>query len=115
MTGKGSRFGAFLKPVEELAVEVGSEEAAASPAPISEPTTDSAAYLLRRFPRDEALARMGNGVRASSKHHLEDYVRDLKRSGWPATEARVMEALFELLEADSEFRTLATRYLTGQP
>ena len=114
MTGKGSRFGAFLKTAEDPVTEAVPDEVTASPVPEHEPTVESGPYLLRRFPRDEALARLGNGVRSSSKHHLEDYVRELKRRGWPATEARVMEALFELLDRNPEFRKLATEYLTGQ-
>lgn len=146
-TGKGSRFGAFLKPSEEPVPESPAtdrqptDRQPTDPQPTRAPVretgaksgataapgkargdkaaadaakADAEAYLLRRFPRDEALARLGNGVRASSKHHLEDYVRELKRGGWPATEARVMEALFELLDIDAAFRARATVYLTGQ-
>jgi hypothetical protein len=103
MSSKSSRFGAFLKPSDDSAPDEVAAEPTSTPL-LSVPAPEPAAYLLRRFPRDEALARLGNGVRASSKHHLEDYVRELKRGGWPATEARVMEALFELLDLDPAFR-----------
>ena len=108
MSGKPSRFGAFL-PAEttpELEAVTSPTEAPAA--------VNSGAYLLRRFQRDEAVARLGNGVRAACKYRLEDYVRELKRDGWPATEARVMEAMFELLDADPEFRASVTTYLTGK-
>ena len=113
MSGKGGRFGAFLKASVDPAPEQAADKSVDTPTPPVS-TAQSGAYLLRRFARDEALARLGNGVRASSKHHLEDYVRELKRGGWPATEARVMEALFELLDLDPAFRATATHYLTGQ-
>lgn len=109
-----TRFGGFLQPATPAA-EPG------SPAQVEEVMTTVAVageapepYLLRRFAREEAVARLGNGVRASTKHRLEDYVRELKRAGWPATEARVMEAMFELLDEDPDFRARVTLYLTGK-
>lgn len=112
MPGKPGRFGGFLQPATPA-------EKAEEPAPVVEtpaaPAGESSGpYLLRRFSRDEAVARLGNGVRAPTKHRLEDYVRELKRGGWPATEARVMEAMFELLDEDPDFRARVTTYLTGQ-
>ena len=108
---KPSRFGSFLKPAAE-------PETAPPPvsvvAPLPTMETESGPYLLRRFPRDEAVARLGTGVRASSKYRLEDYVRELKRDGWPATEARVMEAMFELLDEDPSFRARVREHLTGR-
>ena len=115
---KSSRFGGFLKPAEGAAVPEPVVEPAASPvspvvpAPAGE--AEDGPYLLRRFPKEEAVARLGNGVRASSKYRLEDYVRELKRDGWPATEARVTEAMFELLDEDAAFRTRVRDYLIGR-
>lgn len=114
MPGKPSRFGGFLQPAvpaEEREAEVATEEI--PPAPRGK-TSTSEPYLLRRFAREEAVARLGNGVRAATKHRLEDYVRELKREGWPATEARVMEGMFELLDEDPDFRVRVTIYLTGK-
>ena len=113
MSSKPGRFGGFLQST----TPAGTTEAAVPPketqaAPGGE-TSTSEPYLLRRFAREEAVARLGNGVRAATKHRLEDYVRELKRGGWPATEARVMEGMFELLDEDLAFRARVTTYLTG--
>jgi hypothetical protein len=114
MSGKPGRFGGFLQPAVtagEREAEVAVEEIPASSAGL---TLTPEPYLLRRFAREEAVARLGNGVRAATKHRLEDYVRELKRGGWPATEARVMEGMFELLDEDPDFRNRVTVYLTGK-
>ena len=114
MSGKPGRFGGFLQPsvtAGEREVEIAVEE---TPTVSAEATSTSEPYLLRRFAREEAVARLGNGVRAATKHRLEDYVRELKRGGWPATEARVMEGMFELLDEDPDFRARVTAYLTGK-
>ncbi|GAA4004074.1 hypothetical protein GCM10022631_13740 [Deinococcus rubellus] len=70
-------------------------------------------YLLRRFPRGEPTAPLGHKVRLDPKYLLEDYVRQLKRDGWPASESRVMEAMFELMASNTSWREELTRYLTG--
>ena len=102
----------------QLAAEVHHEPTAEV---IREPVTEPAvpeqpaisAYLLQRFPKAEAQARLGNGVRAATKYALEDYVKRLKRQGWPASEAHVMEGMFILVERSPEFRDVLTRFLTG--
>ncbi len=81
--------------------------------PVDAPQATGTPYLLQRFSKGEALARLGNGVRAVTKYALEDYVQRLKRQGWPVTEARVMEGMFILLEQDPEFQDALTRFLTG--
>ncbi|WP_161884241.1 hypothetical protein [Deinococcus alpinitundrae] len=73
----------------------------------------SGPYLLRRFPRGEPTAPLGHKVRLEPKYLLEDYVRQLKRDGWPASESRVMEAMFELMADNPSWREELTRYLTG--
>lgn len=120
MAERKRRFGGFLEPGQITLPEStpqpqdGVIEAEATSAVIPSREPEDVPYLLRRFPRDEALARLGNGVRAASKYHLEDYVRALKRAGWPASEARAIEAMFELLGADQAFREKVTTYLTGK-
>lgn len=71
-------------------------------------------YLFRQFSRTDPQAPLGNRVRLEAKHHLEDYTRDLKRAGYPATEARVLEALMLLLAEDATLRSTLTTYLTGK-
>lgn len=104
----------------------GAEERPAD-APVSNPLTGSGApaqamtepvaltgpYLTRSFPRGEPAVGLGARVRVAAKYVLEDYTQSLKRAGWPATETRVMEAMFHLLEEDVEVRARVTRYLTG--
>lgn len=110
MTRKpASRFD-FL---DEVAAEVALvEEASPSPAPA--PVNASQPYLFQPVPRTEPLAPLGNRVRLPAKHALEDYVRMLKRDGYPATEARVLEALMLLLDEDAGVQARVTEYLTGK-
>ena len=109
MTRK-SRFD-FLNEV--AAEPTPSTSEATTPTP-STPATDTP-YLFQQHPRTEAQAPLGNRVRLPAKHALEDYVRDLKRAGYPATEARVLEALMLTLRDDPDVRSKVTTYLTGKP
>ena len=77
------------------------------------PLSLTGAYLTRSFPRGEPTVGLGARVRVAAKYVLEDYTQSLKRAGWPATEARVMEAMFHLLEEDADVRARVTAYLTG--
>lgn len=101
------------------------DEVAAEPATPTEPQAQvrsdpvppegpTPPYLFRQFPRTDPQAPLGNRVRLEAKHHLEDYTRDLKRAGYPATEARVLEALMLLLAEDATLRRTLTAYLTGK-
>ncbi len=85
------------------------DEVAAEPQPAIESVPQSTpatttpgtktAYLYQAHSRTEPLAPLGNRVRLPAKHILEDFVRDLKRAGHPATETRALEALMLLLAA----------------
>lgn len=105
MTGK-NRFD-FL---DEVAAE--EPQASSLPTPTS-PGQQDRPYLYQQHPRTEPLAPLGNRVRLPAKHALEDYVRDLKRAGHPATEARVLEALMLLVQEDVEVKRKLDAYLTG--
>lgn len=110
MTRKpASRFD-FL---DEVAAEPApAKEAASTPMPAQ--GSEGQPYLFQPVPRTEPLAPLGNRVRLPAKHALEDYVRALKRDGYPATEARVLEALMLLLGEDSAVQARVTQYLTGK-
>lgn len=114
MPRKPDRFG-FL---DEVAAEPATPDEKVSSdeiRPSVEDTNASATpYLFQQHPRTEPQAPLGNRVRLVAKHHLEDYVRDLKRAGYPATEARVLEALMLLLGEDDTTRRLVSAYLTGR-
>lgn len=114
MTRKQSRFD-FL---DEVAAEPTASTEKVSSDEIKPGTEDtnssSTPYLFQQHPRTEPQAPLGNRVRLVAKHHLEDYVRDLKRAGYPATEARVLEALMLLLGEDEATRRLVSVYLTGR-
>ena len=107
MTGK-NRFD-FL---DEVAAE--EPQASSLPTPTS-PGQQDRPYLYQQHPRTEPLAPLGNRVRLPAKHALEDYVRELKRAGYPATEARVLEALMLMIDEDSEMKSRLHVYLTGKP
>ncbi|CAM3929302.1 hypothetical protein [Deinococcus marmoris] len=70
-------------------------------------------YLYEPMNRNEAQAPLGNRVRLTAKHELEDYVRALKRAGHPATEGRVLEALMLLLK-DHAIQAQVNSFLTGR-
>jgi hypothetical protein len=108
MTRKpASRFD-FL---DEVAAEVAQGEEASPPPALA---SSSQPYLFQPVSRTEPLAPLGNRVRLPAKHALEDYVRTLKRDGYPATEARVLEALMLLLDEDPAVQARVTHYLTGK-
>lgn len=99
------------------------DEVAAEPQPVIDSIATSTpasttpitrtAYLYQAHSRTEPLAPLGNRVRLPAKHILEDFVRDLKRAGHPATETRALEALMLLLAEDAEVRARVAIYLTG--
>lgn len=80
--------------------------------PAASPPEPVRPYLFQTFSRSEPLAPLGNRIRLPAKHHLEDYVRVLKRAGYPATESRILEALMLQLD-DTEVRRRVTLYLVG--
>lgn len=86
----------------------------ADPSPVPPQVSERQPYLFQPVPRTEPLAPLGNRVRLPAKHALEDYVRALKRDGYPATEARVLEALMLLLNEDTTVQARVTEYLTGK-
>lgn len=94
--------------------EVAAEPRTADITPTSQ-SEQGTPYLFQQHSRTEPQAPLGNRVRLAAKHVLEDYVRSLKRAGYPATEARVMEAMMLLLNEDEILRTKVTAYLTGKP
>lgn len=112
MTRKpASRFD-FLDEV--VAEPTPTKEASPSPVPTPAQVSEDRPYLFQPMPRNEPLAPLGNRVRLPAKHALEDYVRTLKRDGYPATEARVLEALMLLLGEDLALQARVTQYLTGK-
>lgn len=114
MTRKQSRFDFLDEVAAEPAApteKVRTDQIKPSTEAISPSETP---YLFQPHPRTEPQAPLGNRVRLAAKHHLEDYVRDLKRAGYPATEARVLEALMLLLGEDDTTRRAVTLYLTGR-
>ncbi len=84
------------------------------PAAVGEQTRPAvqAPYLLRPMAQ-EAQIQAGLRLRASLKHQLARYVLDLKQTGYPASEAKVVEVLIMSLD-DPEQRRRITSVLTGQ-
>ncbi|GHF65231.1 hypothetical protein HNQ07_004706 [Deinococcus metalli] len=118
MTKKaGNRFNFLDEVAGEPATDQGSTPPAAPAAapPVEPRTAESGPYLFRQHPRGEPQAPLGNRIALPAKHVLEDYVRGLKRAGYPATEARVLEGLLLLLQDDPEVRARLATYLTGRP
>lgn len=114
MTRKPDRFGFLDEVTAEPAASTERVRSDQIKPSAETPSASEAPYLFQPHPRTEPQAPLGNRVRLVAKHHLEDYVRDLKRAGYPATEARVLEALMLLLGEDDTTRRAVTSYLTGR-
>lgn len=111
---RGSRFD-FLDEVAAEEPQEVQEPETGNPVTVPSAAPQAGPYLFQQHPRNEPLAPLGNRVRLPAKHSLEDYVRELKRAGYPATEARVLEALMLMIDEDSEMKSRLHVYLTGKP
>lgn len=114
MTKKPSRFGFLDEVTSEPSPSQAAPQATAPTTPETSPESDDRPYLFRQHPRGEPQAPLGNRINLQAKHVLEDYVRGLKRAGYPATEARVLEGLLLLLAEDGEVQVKLSTYLTGR-
>lgn len=114
MTRKQGRFDFLDEVAAEPAVPTEKASSDGIETRTEKASPSATPYLFQQHPRTESQAPLGNRVRLVAKHHLEDYVRDLKRAGFPATEARVLEALMLLLGEDDATRKAVSLYLTGR-